>query len=79
MPMTGLYKTLIPCFIEIPVSNGNSVDHDLQHLIWVYAACQCPFYGMPCLALWVNVLYKYATSPYCLLKKIKYKIGAHKN
>ena len=28
MPTIGLYKTLLPCFIEITVFNGNSVDHD---------------------------------------------------
>ena len=47
-------KTLLPCFIEI--FNG-SVDHDqTPRSIWVCAVCHYPFYGTPCLALWVNGL-----------------------
>ena len=66
MPTTGLYKTLLPCFIEIPVFNGNSVDHDqTPHSaasdlgLRCFAVCQCPFSGTPCCSV-----YKCASSAY---------------
>ena len=65
MPTTGLYKTLLPCFIEIPVFNGNSVDHDqTPHSasdlgLGCFAVCQCPFSGTPCCSV-----YKCASSAY---------------
>ena len=37
---------LLPWFTDIPLFNANSVDPDqTPRLIWVYAVCQCPFYG----------------------------------
>ena len=40
---------LLPCYIEFPVSNANSVNPDqdciLRRLIWVYTIFNCPFMG----------------------------------
>ena len=38
----------ITMFYRHDVFNANSVDSGqmLQHLIWVYTVCKCPFYGM---------------------------------
>ena len=78
MPTTGLYKTLLPYFIEIPVFNENSVDQDQM----TYSAVS--ELGLRCLPMpllwdsmlstlskWVNVPYKCSLSPYHLLKMIK--------
>ena len=53
MPMTGLYKTLLPCFIEIPVFNGNSVNHDqMPHSV----ASDLDLHSLPVPLLWDAML-----------------------
>ena len=68
----------VPCFIEIYVLNGNSVDHNqMPHSSMSDLDLRC--LPMPLLwdsmlstlSKWVNVPYICSSFPFCLLKMIK--------
>ena len=62
MSTTGLYKTLFPCFIEIPEFNGNNVDYDKM---LCSAASDLGLHCLPMPLLWDAIL---STLSKCSLK-----------